>query len=229
MKNYKYVFFDFDGTLFDTSEGVFNSFDKVVEHYGLNIPDKSVYNTMIGPPLRESFTRVFHLPERELVPAMEVYRKNYIASGMFQVKVYAGITELVKALRKSGRKVFVATSKPEPFAKQILERQEMLEMFDFVGGSDMEEAGRVNKVDVIRYVLEEQGLEDKKDECVMIGDTHFDIEGAKAAGIDSIGILYGFGSRSELEECGANYIEETVHDAGRLLLGDFQGTGCKQD
>lgn len=218
MKEYQYILFDFDGTLFNTSEGVFKSFDKVVEQYKLDIPDKSIYNTMIGPPLRESFSRVFKLPEEELVPAMAVYRKNYTASGMFEVKVYDGVVSLIEKLRKAGKKVFVATSKPEVFAKQILERQNMLGLFDFVGGSDLDEAKRVNKVDVIRYVIKENGLEDKKDECVMIGDTHFDIEGAKAAGLDSIGILYGFGKRKELEDCGATYIEETPQDVEKLLL-----------
>ncbi|MCR5762499.1 MAG: HAD hydrolase-like protein [Treponema sp.] len=217
MNNYQYILFDFDGTIFDTSEGIYKSFDKVVDYYKLNVPDKSVYNTMIGPPLRESFSRVFKIPEEKLIEAMGVYRKYYSASGMFEVQVYDGIIPLINVLRKQGKAVCVATSKPEIYAKQILERQNMLGLFDFVAGSDMEEARRVNKVDVIRYVLDEMGLNDKKDECVLIGDTHFDVVGAKAAGIDCIGILYGFGSRQELESYGATYIKKTPYDVQKFL------------
>ncbi|MBR1912625.1 MAG: HAD hydrolase-like protein [Treponema sp.] len=217
MKKYQNILFDFDGTLFDTSKGVFKSFDKVVECYKLDVPDKSVYNTMIGPPLRESFSRVFKLPEDKLVEAMDVYRKCYAASGMFEVQVYDGVIPLIERLRQAGKTVCIATSKPEVYTKKILERQGMLDLFDFVAGSDLEEARRVNKVDVIRYVLAEMGLEDKKDECVLVGDTHFDAAGAKAAGIDCIGILYGFGTRQELEAYGATYIEENLHDVQKLL------------
>ena len=217
MKKYQYVLFDFDGTIFDTSKGIYKSFDKVVEYYNLDVPDKSVYDTMIGPPLRESFSRVFKLPEEKLVEAMGVYRKYYSASGMFEVQVYDGVIPLIKSLHEAGKIVCVATSKPEIYAKQILERQNMLDLFDFVAGSDMEESKRVNKVDVIRYVLKSLNIEDKKNECVLIGDTHFDVVGAKAAGIDCIGILYGFGTRQELEAYGANYIEENLQDVHNLI------------
>ena len=217
MKKYQYVLFDFDGTIFNTSQGIFKSFDKVVEYYSLDVPDKSVYNTMVGPPLRESLSRVFKIPEKELTHAMEVYRKYYSASGMFEVQVYDGVIPLINSLHKEGKKVFVATSKPEIFAKQILERQNMLNLFDFVAGSDIEESSRVSKSDVIRFLLKEMNLEDKKDECVLIGDTHFDVAGAKAVGIDCIGILYGFGTKQELQSYGATYIEETPYDVQKLL------------
>ena len=217
MKKYQYVLFDFDGTIFDTSEGIYKAFDKVAEYYNLDVPDKSVYDTMIGPPLRESFSRVFKFSEEKLSEAMEVYRKYYSASGMFEVRAYDGIVPLIKSLREAGKIVCVATSKPEVFAKQILERQNMLDLFDFVAGSDINEAKRVNKVDIIRHVLKSLDIEDKKDECVLIGDTRFDVAGAKAAGIDCIGILYGFGTRQELESYGANYIEETLQDVHNLL------------
>ena len=215
---YNYIFFDFDGTLFDTSEGVFKSFDRVAEAYHIELADKSIYNTMIGPPLRESFTRVFHFKEEELAPAMAVYRDYYQKQGMFELRAYDGITDCIQALRRAGKKVYVATSKPEVYAKQILERKEMLGLFDFVGGSDLAEKDRVNKVDIINYVLESEGLTGRKAECVMVGDTHFDMEGAAKAGLDTIGVLYGFGSRESLEASGAKVIVETPADIAQLLL-----------
>ena len=216
---YKYIFFDFDGTLFDTSEGVFKSFDHVAEHYGIRLEDKSVYNTMIGPPLRESFTRVFHFTEQELVPAMAVYREYYQKQGMFELRAYDGIVDCIKTLRKAGRKVYVATSKPEVYARQILERKGMLDLFDFVGGSDLAEKDRVNKVDIINYVLATEALADRKAECVMVGDTHFDMEGAAKAGLDTIGVLYGFGTRESLEASGAKFIVRTSADVATAILG----------
>ena len=216
---YNYIFFDFDGTLFDTSEGVFKSFDRVAEHYHIELADKSIYNTMIGPPLRESFTRVFHFKEEELAPAMAVYRDYYQKQGMFEVRAYDGITDCIKALRAAGKKVYVATSKPEVYARQILEKQGMLDLFDFVGGSDLAEKDRVNKVDIINYVLESEGLSYRKAECVMVGDTHFDMDGAAKAGLDTIGVLYGFGSRESLEQSGAKVIVQTPADVARVVLG----------
>ena len=216
---YNYIFFDFDGTLFDTSEGVFKSFDRVVEHYHIQLQDRSIYNTMIGPPLRESFTRVFHFAEAELAPAMAVYREYYQQQGMFEVRAYDGIVDCIRKLRAAGRKVYVATSKPELYARRILERQGMLPLFDFVGGSDLAEKERVNKVDIINYVLDSEQLSGKKAECVMVGDTRFDMEGAAQAGLDTIGVLYGFGSRESLEQSGAKLVVQTPADVAQAILG----------
>ncbi len=216
---YQYIFFDFDGTLFDTSEGVFKSFDHVAETYRIQLADKKIYNTMIGPPLRESFTRVFKFKEEELVAAMAVYREYYQKQGMFEVRAYDGIVDCIRTLRKAGKKVYVATSKPELYAKQILEKEGMLDLFDFVGGSDLAEKERVNKVDIINYVLESEGLSTRKAECVMVGDTHFDMDGATKAGLDTIGVLYGFGSRESLEQAGAMQIVQTPADVAKAILG----------
>ncbi len=215
---YQYIFFDFDGTLFDTSEGVFKSFDHVAEAYRIQLADKSIYNTMIGPPLRESFTRVFKFKEEELAAAMAVYRDYYQKQGMFEVRAYDGIVNCIQTLRKAGKKVYVATSKPELYAKQILEKEGMLDLFDFVGGSDLAEKERVNKVDIINYVLESEGIADRKAECVMVGDTHFDMDGAAKAGLDTIGVLYGFGSRESLEQAGAMQIVQTPADVAKAIL-----------
>ena len=215
---YENILFDFDGTIMDTSEGIRNSFDRVVAVYHPDIPGREVYDRMIGPPLRESFSSVFRLKEEDIVPAMKVYRVYYSEKGMFEAQPYDGIVELLGALRQAGRKVFVATSKPEVYTRRILEEKGMLGLFDFVGGSDLEEKGRVEKVDVIRYVLAENGLTGQEASCVMIGDTRFDMTGACKAGLDSVGVLYGFGTRPELEAAGAGCIVSSVAELGQLLL-----------
>jgi len=215
--NFEYLLFDFDGTIFDTSPGIFESFDAVAKHYGINI-DKNVYNKMIGPPLKYSFVEYFGLPESEVQNAIAAYRDFYSdKGGMFNCKVYDGVLDLLKKLRESGKKIFVATSKPEEYAKAILEKNGMLGLFDFVGGSDMNEKSRVEKVDVVNYVLQSQSIEDKKDSVLMIGDRLFDVNGAHSAGLKCLGILWGFGSQKELEDSGADFICETPEDVLKFL------------
>ncbi len=214
---FDYILFDFDGTLMDTSEGVYKSFDNVVAHYKLNI-SKDVYSTMIGPPLIESFSKTLKIPESEIQNAMAVYREYYSKQGMFEASVYDGVVELIKKLKASGKKVFVATSKPEIYAKQILEKKGILDLFDFVGGSDLEEKVRVEKVDIVKYVLKENKIKNKE-KCILIGDRKFDIAGAHAAGIKCAGILWGFGSRKEFEEYSADFILETPNDVAKFILG----------
>ncbi|HBG66102.1 MAG TPA: phosphoglycolate phosphatase [Treponema sp.] len=215
---YGFILFDFDGTIMDTSEGIRHSFDRVVDVYHPDIPGREVYERMIGPPLPESLASVFRLKEEDIRPAMKVYRSYYAEKGMFESRPYDGIVELLRALRQAGKKVFTATSKPEPYTRRILEAKGMLGLFDFVGGSDLEENRRAGKADVIRYVLAENGLAGRTEDCVMVGDTRFDILGAQETGLDSVGVLYGFGSEAELRAAGAGRIVASVEELGRLLL-----------
>lgn len=216
MSTFEYILFDFDGTICDTSEGIFASMQKVVDYYKLpyGISD---FKKMIGPSLKESFTTIFHLPESEVTNAIKVYRDFYGVEGMYMCSPYDGIVELIKELRARGKKIYVATSKPELYTKQIIERKGMTELFDFIGGADLAEQKRIEKIQVINYVLAENGLENKKDSCLMIGDRNYDIKGAHAAGMKACGILWGFGNRQEFEECSADYICEKPADILNLL------------
>lgn len=218
MQDFEYFLFDFDGTIFDTSEGIFNSLDKVCVHYNLE-NTRDDFSRMIGPPLSESFATVFHLPESEIQDAIKVYRDYYSKEGMFQCSLYPGVTEMIQRLKSKGRKVFIATSKPEIYTKQILERKGLLQFFDFVGGADFEEKVRCEKVDVINYVLSVNRLSGQKEKCLMLGDRNYDINGAHKAGLKAAGVLWGFGGRKELEEAGADFIFETPEE--------IQGAFCK--
>ncbi len=218
MLNFTNILFDFDGTICDTSPGIFASMERVCTRYGLPF-GHDTFVKMIGPSLEEGFAKFFRLPPSEIQNAVNIYRQYYSAEGMFICEPYPGIKELVTALRASGKRVFVATSKPEVYTKKIMEHKGLLNLFDFVGGSDIEEKIRFNKADVINYVLSENSLSDKRDSALMIGDRFYDINGAHSAGLASMGVLWGFGDRTELEQSGADYICETVADVRKLLLG----------
>lgn len=215
MNNFSNLLFDFDGTLFDTSQGIFHSMQKVADFYKLDA-DEKVFARMIGPSLQESFTTIFNLPESEVPNAIKIYREYYAKKGMFEVKPYDGIFDFIKKVRQKGKKIFVATSKPELFTKQILESLNLLDNFDFVGGADMAEKDRITKVDVINYVLTENHIEDK-DSVLMIGDRSYDINGAHEAGLKACGILWGFGNLEEMQACNADFICESVTELEKFL------------
>lgn len=214
---FDHIFFDFDGTIMDTSPGIYDSFDRVIAHYKLDYP-RSEYDRMIGPPLRESFGNILNLPESEIRNAIKVYRDYYSTEGMYNARLYDGVVKLIENLRKSGKKIYTATSKPELFTRRILEKYELDHLFDFIGGSDLEERGRVEKKDVVEYVVNTRKLSDNKEKCILIGDRKYDVVGAHEAGIKCAGILWGFGSREEFESCGADFILETPSDVETFLL-----------
>ncbi len=218
MENFDHIFFDFDGTIMNTSEGVFAAFDKVREYFKIPLEDKSVYNTMIGPPLYESFDRVFHLKGDDLQKGIEVYRDYYKPIGIYRCRLYDNVIPLLQKLKEAEKKLYLATSKPEVYARELLEKFEIAKYFDFIGGADME-GKRPNKIDVLRYVIKENNLEEIKNSCIMIGDTHFDIDGANLAGLKSMGILWGFGSEASLKESGANFIAKDSSEVLKILLG----------
>lgn len=140
--------------------------------------------------------------------AVRYYREYYSDKGIFQNSVYDGLEDVLKELKRRGKKLAVATSKPEPFARRIIEHFDLAQYFDYVAGMELN-GGRGTKEDVIRYALDACKVTDK-DKVLMVGDREHDVLGAKGAGIDCLGILYGFGTSEELESAGADYIEETV-------------------
>lgn len=211
----KYIFFDLDGTLTDSAEGITNSVAYVLNHYGISVEDKSRLNVFVGPPLVESFMKYYGFDQERAKKSVGIYREYFEEKGMFENAVYPGIPELLDGLKKDGYKLYVATSKPEVYSKQILEHFGLTQYFEMIGGADMEET-RVHKGDVIRYVMESCGLTDPS-EIVMVGDRENDMNGAKQNHMDSVGVLYGYGSREELENAGACYIAASVEELGKVL------------
>ncbi|MBQ7158811.1 MAG: HAD hydrolase-like protein [Treponema sp.] len=211
-----YIFFDLDGTLTESGPGIVNSVRYALKRWGIEEPSDAALLRFIGPPLVYSFSTFYGFSQEDAVKAMSVYREYYAVHGIFENGVYEGIPELLGALKDAGKHLCVATGKPEKFMFPILKRYDLLQYFDFCGGSDEAET-HADKTTVIRYVMDGCGA--RADDVVMVGDRHHDIDGAKANGVTSAGILYGYGDRAELEAAGADYIAETVDDLKRLLLG----------
>ena len=211
----KYIFFDLDGTLTDSAEGITNSVAYALKRNGITVEDKSTLNVFVGPPLVESFMKYYGFDQETAKKSVGIYREYFEDKGMFENAVYAGISELLAGLKKDGYKLYVATSKPEQYSVKIIEHFGLSEYFEMVGGADMNET-RVHKGDVIRYVMESCHLTNP-DEIVMVGDRENDINGAIQNGIEPVGVLYGYGSREELENAGACHIANDVEELGKVL------------
>lgn len=212
---HKYIFFDLDGTLTDSKEGIVNSICYALERYNIKVEERSMLYSFLGPPLKDSFMKYFGFEPEKANEAVAVYREYFSVKGLFENKVYEGIKELLEELKAGGRTLAVATSKPELFTNRILEHFNLREYFDFVAGATMDE-NRTKKGDIIKYALESMNIHDKS-QVIMVGDRHHDIDGAYENSLESIGVLYGYGSLQELENAKATYIVETVSQLKELL------------
>lgn len=214
---YKYILFDLDGTLTDPKEGITNSVAHALRSFGIEPPPADELCPFIGPPLAESFMKFYGFDELKAQAAVDAYREYFDPHGKFENLVYDGIEDMLKKLCDKGIKLAVATSKPEKFAIQILEHFGIAGYFDIIRGSLMD-GGRVHKNDVINSILDELTA-DEKANIIMVGDRKFDIIGAHECGMGCIGVLFGYGSREELTEAGADFIVEDVAQLTELLLG----------
>ena len=165
-----------------------------LKKYGIEGQEREKLYSFIGPPLNDSFEKYYGFSDEKAMEAIGVYREYFRDKGIFENEVYDGIRELLQKIKASGRKIVLATSKPEEFALTILEHFELIKYFDVVAGASMDEK-RNKKGDVIRYALEKGCL--TAENAVMVGDREHDVFGAKENGIDTIGVLYGYGSREE--------------------------------
>ena len=217
MKNKNYLLFDLDGTLTDPKEGITKAVQYALKHYGIQVDDLDSLCPFIGPPLKDSFQKYYDFPEDQAKGAIQVYREYFSVKGWSQNKVFPGIPEMLRELKAAGKKLYLATSKPEVFAKQILEHFGLTSYFEFIGGADLEET-RVRKGDVIGYVLESCGLSDKKEQILMVGDREHDVLGAREQGLECVGVLFGYGGRAEMEACHAAYIAESINELRKMLL-----------
>lgn len=206
----KHILFDLDGTLTDSGEGIMNCAKLALEHYGLPIPSEAELRTFVGPPLHESFIR-FGVPAEEAENAIKIYRSRYLTVGKFENFPYPGIPEMLGALKEAGHKLYVATSKPENTSVEILEHFGLAQYFDLICGASMD-LSRNSKADVIAYLLDKTG---HVENTVMVGDTAFDVIGAKAHGIATIGVAWGYGKVEDMENAGSAAI---VHTAQELLM-----------
>ena len=203
----KSIFFDLDGTLTDSGEGIMNCAKLALEHYGLPIPSEAELRTFVGPPLHESFIR-FGVPAQEADNAIKIYRSRYIPIGKFENHPYEGIQDTLEKLKALGHTLYVATSKPETMSVEILEHFDMAKYFDIIAGASFDRS-RSSKEDVIAYLLDQCGDYDEK---IMVGDTAFDVIGAKAHGIPTVGVAWGYGKVEDMKNAGAISIACTMEE-----------------
>lgn len=215
MKSYDIFLFDLDGTITDSAPGITNSVIYALKKYGIAEDNYQKLCRFIGPPLTVSFQEYYGFSKEQSEEAVGFYREYYKDRGIFENSVYDGFEEVVKKLKGAGKMLVVATSKPEPFAKRIIEHFGLAPYFNYVAGMELD-GGRGTKAEVIDYAIKECGIKDKT-KVLMVGDREHDVIGAKKAGIDCLGILYGFGTREELEKAGATYIEENPEDILKFL------------
>lgn len=201
----KAILFDLDGTLTDSGEGIMNCAKLALEHYNLPIPSEAELRTFVGPPLHDSFIR-FGVPAEEADNAIKIYRSRYIPIGKFENHPYAGIEEVLMKLKAQGHTLYVATSKPESMSVEILEHFDLAKYFDIIAGASFDRS-RSSKEDVIAYLLSQCGDYDEK---IMVGDTAFDVIGAKAHGIPTVGVAWGYGKVEDMVAAGAVSIAQTM-------------------
>ena len=213
---YQNILFDLDGTLTDPAEGILNSIRHSLTYYPeITVPETAILEKFIGPPLWESYVKYCGMDKTTAEEAVEHYREYFRPTGIFENKLYEGIPELLAALKEKGVNIRLATSKPQVFAERILEHFGIAEYFTSVQGSKLD-GSIVNKEDIIRLIItENEGI--TASNTVMVGDTAFDIIGAKKNGIPAIGVAYGYGSKAELAEAKANMVTKTVEELTVLL------------
>ncbi len=201
---YRYFFFDLDGTLTDPGIGITNAVMFALRKFDITPPPRKELYCFIGPPLHDSFQNYYGMTAQQAETAVAAFREYYRPIGIQENELYPAIPELLEELRSRGIKLVLATSKPEEFAVQILKHFDLFPYFDFIGGATFD-TSRTRKADVIAYVLHELQITDRN-EVLMIGDREQDIAGAKANGLASAGVLWGYGSFEEFSAAGADYI-----------------------
>lgn len=212
----KYLLFDLDGTLSDPKVGITRSVQYALEAFGIHVENPDDLCHFIGPPLRESFMKYYGMDESGAEAAVAKYREYFADKGIFENELYDGIPAMLESLRSHGKTLLLATSKPTVFAERILVHFGIEGFFSFIGGSELD--GRRSKKDeVIDYVLQENRIT-ALDSAIMVGDREHDIIGAVKTGIQSIGVLYGYGGYDELAKAGATKIVGTVAELQEALL-----------
>lgn len=205
MRKYDYVIFDFDGTVADTGEGILKSLEYSFEQMGRPVPDLSDLKKFIGPPIHYSYVTFYGVAEDEVETYIKKYRERYREKGIFECFVYDGMRELLSALREIGVKIGIASSKPIKLIFDVMEYLHLGEFFDAVVGTQFDDSNHPGKTDLVLESMAKLGAKDKS-RVLMVGDRYFDIDGAKGAGVDSVGVVYGYGSREEFREHGATFI-----------------------
>lgn len=220
---FQYILFDLDGTLTDPKIGITSSVQYALRAFGIEEPSLDKLEPFIGPPLADSFREFYGLNGEQIQTAIDKYRERFENQGIYENEIYPGIALMLKTLNEGGRKLAIASSKPTQFVERILDYFHIREYFDVIVGSNMD-GSRSRKEEVVEEALRlliPAGLsqEDRRVSVAMVGDRKFDIEGAKAHGITSVGVSFGYAPEGELEQAGADFIVGTVDGLTEVLNG----------
>ena len=211
------ILFDLDGTLTDSGPGILNCLEYALQDQGIPIPPRDELSKHLGPPLVVTFGEVFGMNDQEIAQAIDKYRERYHDVGLFENSVYEGVPELLAELQGAGLRLATATSKPEYSATRILQHFELDQYFDFIGAAALD-GSRDSKNLVIAHTLQNTNTHPTSHNIIMIGDRHHDVIGAKEHGIDTIGVLWGYGDQSELDEAGVIHIVDSPKHLSEFLF-----------
>ena len=212
----KHVLFDFDGTVYDTAEGITKSIRWALNKRGMDAELREL-RKFVGPPLAEKFMEVYGFQEKDALEMVRVFRERYAPVGIFESAPFPGIKELLTTLKAAGLVTGVATSKPQNMAEQLIERSGLTDCFDIVVGSFIG-PNNDKKWEILTRAME--GLGASRENTVLVGDTKYDVAGAKICGIPCIGVRWGYASPGELEEAGADIIVDSMKELEEFLTGD---------
>ena len=219
MENVKTIFFDMDGTLIQSEFGIFDSVLYALEQFGYQLEDRSILRKFIGPPLYTSFTEFLGFSPEDGERAVALYREYYSSKGISQSPLYDGVREMLQTLKDAGMRLACVTSKPDTFARRVLELHRIDPLFEILAAPTMKDHN-ADKAPLLLRAMAELSIDPA--EVVMVGDRMYDINGANDAGVRSIGVLYGYGSREELTEAGATELAETPADVVKICLGQME-------
>ena len=209
--------FDLDGTIMDSAQGIVRSVEYALEKMGVTEYDDERNYRFVGPPLVDSFMEYYSMSEDEALQAVAYYRERYSVTGIYEARMYDGVRELLTELKNLGVKLYIGSSKPEKYVRMILEKQGILDLFDYVAGATFDES-RNNKEQVLTYLFEQVKIDPNS--AVMVGDRYHDIEGAHYMGIPCIAVLYGFGNETEFKEHGAEYIAADTDQIFKIITSE---------
>lgn len=202
---------DLDGTIIDSGPGIMESVQHALDKMGYEKADAEILRKFVGPSLVDSFTHLYDMSMEDAVKATEYYREVYSTGNMFHFNVYEGVEEALSEIKKAGKRLILVTSKPHVYAARILQQCGLDQYFEYQTGPELSDSSS-EKVRLIEKAIADCQLE--RESCLMVGDTHFDIDGARLARMYSVGVTYGYGKEEELTEAGANYI---IHSPKEIL------------
>lgn len=217
----KAVVFDFDGTLCDTGVGVKKSAKYALDAFGIKSPEWEELDFFIGPPLLVTFQERFNQSVTDAEKLVKKYRERYTNIGLYESEFYNGIPQLIKDLKSQGFKLGIASSKPINYVEELLIKADLQAYFDYISAVSFN-ADCESKQSILERCLNELGVE--PNDAIMVGDRFYDMDGARGAGVDSVGVLWGFGSKFELIESGATYVVDKIQDIESIALGMYERT-----